>query len=117
MKRIFLFLATNLAVLVVISITFRLLGLDRVVMTSAGMDMTTLLIFSAVIGFSGALISLFMSKTMAKHGMGVHVIEQPANAHEHWLVGLVQQLGQTHHGRHLGIRQGQRVAVHVGELV
>jgi len=95
MKRIFLFLATNLAVLLVISITFRLLGLDRVVMTSAGMDMTTLLIFSAVIGFSGALISLFMSKTMAKHGMGVHVIEQPTNAHEHWLVDTVRRQAEA----------------------
>jgi heat shock protein HtpX len=95
MKRIFLFLATNLAVLVVISITFRLLGLDRVVMTSAGMDMPTLLVFSAVIGFSGALISLFMSKTMAKHGMGVHVIEQPANAHEHWLVDTVRRQAEA----------------------
>ncbi len=95
MKRIFLFLATNLAVLVVISITFRLLGLDRVVMTSAGMDMPTLLVFSAVIGFSGALISLFLSKTMAKHGMGVHVIEQPANAHEQWLVETVRRQAEA----------------------
>ena len=91
MKRIFLFLATNLAVLVVISITFRLLGLDRMAMTSGGIDMPTLLVYSAVIGFSGALISLFLSKTTAKHGMGVHVIEQPANAHEQWLVETVRR--------------------------
>jgi heat shock protein HtpX len=95
MKRILLFVATNLAVLVVISITFRLLGLDRVVMTSGNIDMGTLLVFSAVIGFSGSLISLFLSKTMAKHGMGVQIIEQPADAHEHWLVETVRRQAEA----------------------
>ena len=95
MKRILLFVATNLAVLVVISITFRLLGLDRVVMTSAGMDMGTLLIFSAVIGFSGALVSLFLSKTMDKRGMGVHVIEEPQTEAERWLVETVRRQAEA----------------------
>jgi heat shock protein HtpX len=95
MKRIMLFLATNLAVLVVISITFRLLGLDRVVMTSGGIDMPTLLLFSAVIGFSGALVSLFLSKTMAKHSMGVQIIEEPANETQRWLVETVRRQAET----------------------
>jgi heat shock protein HtpX len=90
-----LFLATNLAVLVVISITFRLLGLDRVVMTSGGIDMPTLLLFSAVIGFSGALVSLFLSKTMAKHSMGVQIIEEPANETQRWLVETVRRQAET----------------------
>jgi heat shock protein HtpX len=95
MKRIALFLATNLAVLVVISITFRLLGLDRVVMTSGGIDMPTLLLFSAVIGFSGALVSLFLSKTMAKRGMGVQIIEEPANETQRWLVETVRRQAEA----------------------
>jgi heat shock protein HtpX len=97
MKRIVLFLATNLAVLVVISITFRLLGLDRVVMTSGGIDMPTLLLFSAVIGFSGALVSLFLSKTMAKRGMGVQIIEEPANETQRWLVETVRRQAEAAH--------------------
>ena len=95
MKRILLFLATNLAVLTVISITFRLLGLDRVVMTSSGIDMPTLLVFSAVIGFSGALVSLFLSKTMAKRSMGVQIIEEPANETQRWIVDTVRRQAEN----------------------
>jgi heat shock protein HtpX len=89
MLRILLFLTTNIAVLIVISIVFRLLGIDSLLLESGGIDMVSLLIMAAIIGFSGSLISLFLSKTMAKRGMGVHVIEQPSNQLEHWLLQVV----------------------------
>jgi len=89
MMRILLFLATNVAVLIVISVVFRLLGLDSLLLETGGIDMGALLIMAAIIGFSGSLISLFLSKTLAKHGMGVHVIEQPSNRLEHWLMETV----------------------------
>ncbi|QGU32033.1 protease HtpX [Thermochromatium tepidum] len=89
MMRILLFLATNVAVLIVISIVFRLLGIDDLLLQSGGPDMGALLVMAAIIGFSGSLISLFLSKTMAKHGMGVYVIERPSNRLEHWLVETV----------------------------
>jgi len=89
MMRILLFLATNVAVLIVISVVFRLLGIDDLLLESGGIDMGTLLIMAAIIGFSGSLISLFLSKTLARHGMGVHVIEQPSDRLEHWLVETV----------------------------
>ncbi|MBK1656238.1 protease HtpX [Allochromatium vinosum] len=89
MMRILLFLATNVAVLIVISVVFRLLGLDSLLLETGGIDMSALLIMAAIIGFSGSLISLFLSKTLAKHGMGVHVIEQPSNRLEHWLMETV----------------------------
>ena len=89
MMRILLFLATNVAVLIVISIVFRLLGIDSLLLESGGIDMGALLIMAAIIGFSGSLISLFLSKTMAKRGMGVHVIERPSNQLEQWLMETV----------------------------
>jgi len=89
MMRILLFLATNVAVLIVISVVFRLLGLDSLLLETGGIDMGALLIMAAIIGFSGSLISLFLSKTLAKHGMGVHVIEQPSNRLEQWLMETV----------------------------
>ncbi|MGQ9659502.1 MAG: protease HtpX [Thermochromatium sp.] len=89
MMRILLFLATNIAVLIVISVVFRLLGLDDLLQESGGIDMGELLIMAAIIGFSGSLISLFLSKTLARHGMGVQVITQPSNRLEHWLVETV----------------------------
>ena len=95
MKRIALFLATNFAILVVISITFRLLGLDRMVMQAGQVSMTQLLVFAAVIGFSGSIISLLMSKTMAKHGMGVQIIEEPANETQRWLVETVRRQAEA----------------------
>ena len=76
MKRIVLFLATNLAVIVVLSIVLKLFGLDNRY-AGAGVDYTGLLMFSAVVGFGGAIISLLMSKTIAKWSTGAHVIEQP----------------------------------------
>ncbi len=91
MKRIFLFVVTNIAVLVVLSIVLRLLGLDRVGM-QAGIQFGPLLAFSAVVGFTGAIVSLLMSKPMAKWTTGAHVIEQPQNQHEAWLVETVRRL-------------------------
>jgi heat shock protein HtpX len=90
MKRVVLFLATNLAVVVVLSIVLKLFGLDR----AAGADYTGLLIFSAVFGFGGAIISLLMSKSIAKWSTGAHVIEQPQTEAEAWLTATVQRLAQ-----------------------
>ncbi len=92
MKRILLFVLTNIAVLVVLSIVLKLLGLDSAAMTQAGIQVGPLLAFSAVVGFTGAIISLLMSKTMAKWTIGAQVIEQPQNQHEAWLVETVRRL-------------------------
>jgi len=92
MKRIVLFIATNLAVLFVLSIVLKLLGLDRAGGVNAGYG--ELLAFSAVVGFTGSIISLLMSKSMAKWSTGATVINQPTNDIESWLVGTVQRLAQ-----------------------
>jgi heat shock protein HtpX len=94
MKRIFLFLATNLAIIVVLSIVVHVLGLDSA-LTRNGYSVGGLLAFAAVFGFGGAFISLAISKWMAKRTMGVHVITQPANATEAWLVNTVQTYART----------------------
>lgn len=95
MKRIFLFVVTNLAVLLVLSIVLRLLGVDRILdEEGVGLDMGALLVFSAVIGFGGAIISLFISKWAAKRGTGARVIEVPSNMTERWLVDTVQKQAQ-----------------------
>ncbi|CAE6511520.1 MAG TPA: protease HtpX [Nitrosomonas nitrosa] len=92
MKRILLFIATNLAILVVLSITLRILGVDRVLdAESGGLNYNSLLVFSAVIGFGGSLISLAMSKWSAKHMTGAVVIDIPSNATEGWLVETVRR--------------------------
>ncbi len=91
LKRIFLFLATNIAVLAVLSISMRLLGLDTY-MASTGQDPVGLLAFAAILGFGGSLISLAMSKFIAKRSTGARVITQPANAEEAWLVSTVRRL-------------------------
>jgi heat shock protein HtpX len=77
---------------VVLSIILRVLGLDRAIETQAGLQMGPLLAFSAVVGFTGAIISLLISKPMAKWSTGAHVIEQPGNQHEAWLVETVRRL-------------------------
>ena len=92
MKRILLFIVTNLAVILVLSIVLRLLGLDRALTAETGMNLGPLLAFSAVVGFTGAIISLLMSKTMAKWSTGAHVITQPANDAEAWIVETVRKL-------------------------
>ncbi len=96
MLRILLFLGTNVAIIALISVTFRLLGLDGILaQNGVDLDMNALLVYSAVIGFSGSLISLFMSKLMAKKTMGVQLIEQPRSQDEHWLVNTVQRQAQA----------------------
>jgi heat shock protein HtpX len=92
MLRILLFLLTNAAILVLISITFSLLGIEGILhQNGVGLDLNALLVMSAVIGFSGSIISLFLSKWMAKSSMGVQVIEQPASPVERWLVDTVRR--------------------------
>ena len=91
MKRIFLFILTNVAVLAVISITLRLLGVDRVLDESGAINFNALLTLSAVIGFSGSIVSLFLSKFMAKQSVGAHVIENPQDPTERWLVDTVRR--------------------------
>ncbi|MDR9435649.1 MAG: protease HtpX [Thiohalophilus sp.] len=92
MKRIALFLATNLAIIVVLGITLRLLGVERILdEQGVGLDYQALLIFAAVIGFGGSLISLAISKWTAKRLTGAQVIEQPRNATEQWLVETVRE--------------------------
>jgi heat shock protein HtpX len=90
MKRIFLFLATNMAIVLVLSLTMRLLGVEPY-LTANGLNLTSLLIFAAVMGFGGSLISLAISKWMAKKSMGVRVIETPSNSTEFWLVETVKK--------------------------
>ena len=90
MKRIALFLATNIAVLAVLAVAMRLLGLESYLDAQGGIDLNSLLIFSAIIGFSGALISLAASKAIAKWSTGARVIDRPANDTEAWLVNAVQ---------------------------
>jgi heat shock protein HtpX len=94
MKRVMLFLATNLAILVVLSIVVNVLGLDRA-LHGQGWNLEGLLIFAAVFGFGGAFISLAISKWMAKRAMGVQVIEQPRNSTEAWLVETVRRQAQA----------------------
>jgi heat shock protein HtpX len=91
MKRIFLFILTNLAVLFVINITLRLLGVDRWLDESGGINFSALLVTSAVIGFAGSLISLAMSKWSAKRMVGAQVIENPIDPTERWLVDTVRR--------------------------
>ncbi|MEO8315135.1 MAG: protease HtpX [Pseudomonadota bacterium] len=88
MKRVFLLVLTNVAIMLVLSVVVHLFGLDRYLAGNGGM--TGLLIVSAILGFGGAFISLAISKWMAKRSMGVRVITQPANAEEDWLVRTVR---------------------------
>jgi heat shock protein HtpX len=108
MKRIILFLATNLAVVLVMTIVLNVLGVGRAV-TGAGINVGALAVFSLVVGFTGAIISLLMSKPMAKWSTGARVIGQPANSTELWLVNTVQGLAQR-----AGIGMPE-VAVYEGE--
>jgi heat shock protein HtpX len=108
MKRIALFLATNIAVLVVIAVFVNLLGLGRIA-DADGMKIGTLLALSAVIGFTGAIISLLISKPMAKWQTGANVITQPANADERWLFETVNKLATR-----AGIKMPE-IAVYKGE--
>jgi heat shock protein HtpX len=93
MKRIFLFLATNMAIVLVLSVTMRLLGVEPY-LNANGLNLGALLIFAAVMGFGGSLISLAISKWSAKKSMGVHVIEAPSNSTEFWLIETVRKYSQ-----------------------
>ncbi len=108
MKRIVLFLATNLAVVLVVSLVLNLLGVGRAV-TGQGIDVKALAVFSLVVGFTGSFISLLMSKPMAKWSTGARVIETPSNGTERWLVDTVRRLSER-----AGIGMPE-VAVYEGE--
>lgn len=91
MLRIGLFLGTNIAVLLVLSVTFSVLGLDGLLQQNGvDLDLSALLIYSAVIGFTGSFISLLMSKWMVKRSMKVQVIDEPANETERWIKETVR---------------------------
>jgi len=90
MKRIVLFLATNLAIVLVLSFTMRILGVEPY-LTANGLNLGSLLIFAAVMGFGGSFISLAISKWMAKKSMGVRVIETPSNSSEFWLMETIRK--------------------------
>src|ERR1700752_2859449 len=91
MKRIFLFVLTNFAVLVVLSITMQLLGIDRMLAQETGLNPQGLLLMAALFGFCGSFISLLITKWMAKMATGAHVIEVPSNTTERWLVDTVKR--------------------------
>jgi heat shock protein HtpX len=91
MKRILLLIVTNFAVLLVLSISMRLLGIDRMLAQDTGLNLQGLLVFAALFGFGGAFISLLISKWMAKMATGAQVIEVPSNMTERWLVDTVKR--------------------------
>ena len=93
MKRILLFLGTNLAIVLVLSLTMRVLGVEPY-LNENGLNLTSLLIFAAVMGFGGSFISLAISKWMAKKSMGVRVIDAPSNSTEFWLLETVRKYSE-----------------------
>jgi heat shock protein HtpX len=108
MKRIFLFLATNIAVIAVMTIVLSLLGVDRF-LAGTGLNLPMLLVFSLVVGFTGSIISLLLSKPMAKWSTGARVIDAPSSSTELWLVDTVRKLADR-----AGIAMPE-VAVYEGE--
>ncbi len=93
MKRIVLFVATNLGVVLLLGVIARLLGVDRFLYQS-GLNLTSLLLFAAIFGMGGSLISLLMSKWIAKMSVGAQIIEQPRTQTEQWLVETVRRQAQ-----------------------
>ncbi|HCU52852.1 MAG TPA: protease HtpX [Gammaproteobacteria bacterium] len=91
MKRVILFLATNVAILLVLSISLQLLGVDSMLAQNGGINLQALLVMAAVLGMGGSFISLLMSKWMAKRATGATVIESPQNSTEQWLVDTVRR--------------------------
>ena len=91
MKRIFLFLATNIAVMLVLTVVLKLLGVDQRMLGSQGLDYQSLFIYAAVVGFGGSFISLAISKWMAIRSTGAQVIKEPSNENERWLVNTVRR--------------------------
>lgn len=108
MKRIFLFLATNIAVIAVMSIVLSLLGVNRF-LTGSGLNLPMLMVFSLVVGFTGSIFSLLISKPMAKWSTGARVIDAPSSSTELWLVDTVRRLADR-----AGIEMPE-VAVYDGE--
>jgi heat shock protein HtpX len=95
MKRVVLFLATNIAIIFVLSITLRILGIERILdEQGVGLDLNNLLVFAAVFGFGGSFISLAISKWTAKRFTGAQVIDSPRNSQEQWLVQIVHRQAQ-----------------------
>ena len=93
--RILLFLATNIAVMVLVSLVFNLLGLEGILSTNGvDLNLSSLLIFCALFGFLGSFVSLLASKYMAKRGTRAHIIETPRNHEEQWLLDTVKSLSQ-----------------------
>jgi heat shock protein HtpX len=108
MKRIALFVMTNLAIVIMLGVVAHVLGADRF-LTARGLDLSALLVFSAIFGFGGAFISLLISKPVARFSTGARTIEQPANAMEAWLLETVR-----HHAQQAGIGMPE-VAIYEGE--
>jgi heat shock protein HtpX len=108
MKRIALFVITNLAVVIMLGIVANLLGVDRF-LTAQGLNLGLLLGFAAVVGFGGAFFSLLISKPMAKFSTGARTIDQPSNAMEAWLLETVR-----HHAHKAGLAMPE-VAIYEGE--
>jgi len=93
--RILLFLATNLAVLVLVSIVFNLLGFQSILAANGvDLNLSALLVFCALFGFGGSLISLLLSKWMAKRSTGTYLVSSPRNQDEQWLLNTVQDLAR-----------------------
>ncbi len=95
MKRVLLLVATNVAIVVLLSITARVLGLDRYLEANGSLNLQSLLVFCAIFGFGGAFVSLAISKWMAKFSTGAQVITQPRNQAEAWLLDTVARQAQA----------------------
>ncbi len=95
MKRVLLLVATNIAIVILLSITARLLGLDRYLEANGSLNLQSLLVFCAIFGFGGAFVSLAISKWMAKFSTGAQVITQPRNQAEAWLLDTVARQAQA----------------------
>ena len=102
MKRIVLFVLTNLAVMIVLSIVVRVFGLDQA-LEANGLNLDALLVYSAVVGFTGAIISLLMSKSIAKWSTGAQVIDNPRDESQAWLLAAVKRLADKALG--LGVKR------------
>ena len=115
MKRIVLFLLTNLAVGLVLTVVLSLLGADRF-LAGSGLNVPMLAVFSVVVGFVGSFFSLLISKPMAKFSMGVHVIDAPQTADEQWLVSTVHRLADKAGVGHpeVGVYEGEPNAFATG---
>ena len=115
MKRIVLFLLTNLAVGLVLTVVLSLIGADRY-LAGSGLNVGTLAVYSVIVGFAGSFISLLLSKTIAKYSMGLHMIEAPQTADEQWIVSTVHKLADKAGVGHpeVGIYEGEPNAFATG---